>query len=573
MDDLEARTREWIDGDPDPKTRAELTALLTNGGADELAERMAGTLAFGTAGIRGAVEGGSNRMNRAVVIRTTAGLASYLVATTPEDSRLVVVGRDARASSDVFMEDTVGVLLAAGFHVRYFPDPTPTPIVAFASLTLGACAGIVITASHNPPADNGYKVYAANGAQIVSPTDQEIAADITAVGPANKVPRAAMPFEHPNGAALGSDVFEDYLRSVATNLPALTGDRGLAIVYSAMHGVGGAAVVAALERFGFAKVHPVARQFEPDAAFPTVTFPNPEEPGAMDMAHELAASVDATLVLANDPDADRLAVSLPFPGGVWRALTGNQIGCLLAEFLLKHRGDRSGPVINSIVSSPLLERIADAHGVSFTQTLTGFKWIWNASLDLTAASGEEPLILGYEEALGYSVGDTVRDKDGISAAVAFATLAAVAAGDGSTVVDRLGELYRRYGVWTSAQVSLRREGVDGSHEITAAMRALREAAPGEINGMQVSGIRDFATGAEQRPRYLGATNLIELELGSAGRALARPSGTEPKLKVYVDLNGPYPESGDWVGAEADLAETAMATGQALADWLVSHMGS
>ena len=573
MEDLEARTRAWIEGDPDPKTRAELTALLTNGGADELAERMAGTLEFGTAGIRGAVEGGSNRMNRAVVIRTTAGLASYLLETVPEDQRLVVVGRDARTSSDVFMEDTVGVLLAAGFRVRYFPDPTPTPLVAFASLQSEACAAIVITASHNPPADNGYKVYAINGAQIVSPTDQQIAAEIAAVGPANKVPRAAMPYEHPNGSSIGPEVFDDYLRSVAADLPSLTGDRSLSIVYTAMHGVGGAAVVEALDRFGFARVHPVARQFEPDAAFPTVTFPNPEEPGAMDMAHELAASVDATLVLANDPDADRLAVSIPFPGGVWQALTGNQIGCLLAEFLLAHRGDRSGPVINSIVSSPLLERIADRHGVAFTQTLTGFKWIWNASLDLTAEEGLDPMILGYEEALGYSVGDTVRDKDGISAAVAFATMTAVAAGDGQTVLDRLGELYETYGVWTSAQVSIRREGVEGSEEIATAMRALREAAPGEVNGSVVTGIRDFETGAEQRPRYLGATNLIELQLGEAGRVLARPSGTEPKLKVYVDLTGPYPESGDWIGAEGELAATAQATGQALADWLVAHMRS
>ncbi len=532
---------------------------------------MAGTLEFGTAGIRGVVEGGSNRMNRAVVIRTTAGLAAYLDETVPDDRRLVLVGRDARVSSETFMEDTVGVLLAAGFQVRYFPEPTPTPLVAYAALQARACAAVVITASHNPPADNGYKVYASNGAQIVSPTDTEIAEQIAKVGPANKVARAAMPFEHPDGVPVSEDVFDDYLHHVATTLPSLTGDRSQSIVYSAMHGVGGDAVVSALERFGFGNVHPVARQFEPDGSFPTVSFPNPEEPGAMDMAHELAASVDADLVLANDPDADRLAVSVPFPGGQWKALTGNQIGCLLAEFLLHHRGDRSGPVINSIVSSPLLGRIADRHGVTFTQTLTGFKWIWNASLDLTADEGEAPMILGYEEALGYSVGDTVRDKDGISAAVAFAVLAAVAAGDGMTVVDRLGELYRSYGVWTSAQVSLRREGVDGSEEIARAMRELREATPGEIGDFDVTEVRDFATGAEHRPRYLGATNLIEMQLGATGRVLARPSGTEPKLKVYVDLTTSYPDSGDWIGAEAQLAEKAAKTGQSLADWLVRRM--
>ena len=349
MSDLESRTREWIDADPDPATRAELTAMLASNDPG-LSERMAGTLAFGTAGIRGEVQAGSNRMNRAVVIRTTAGLAEHLLATTDASSRTVVVGRDARPSSAAFMEDTIGVLAAAGFRVRYFPDPTPTPLVAYAGLRFDACSSVVITASHNPPRDNGYKVYAGNGAQIVSPTDEEIAEAIARVGPANQVPRSAAPFEDPSVEAIGPDLFEDYMRSVAAELPALTGDRSISIVYSAMHGVGGTAVAATLQRFGYTNVHPVARQFEPDGTFPTVTFPNPEEPGAMDMSHDLAAAIDAGLVVANDPDADRLAVSLPFPGGLWRALTGNQIGCLLAEFLLSHRPDGEGTVINSVVS-------------------------------------------------------------------------------------------------------------------------------------------------------------------------------------------------------------------------------
>ena len=571
MSELERAAQEWIEGDPDPKTRSELTALLSGGDTDELTERMSGTLEFGTAGIRGVVEAGSNRMNRAVVIRTTAGLVAYLDKTTQSDERLVIVGRDARPSSAVFMEDTIGVLLAAGYRVAYFAEPTPTPLVAYASLRDNACAAIVITASHNPPADNGYKVYASNGAQIVGPTDVEIAAEIARIGPANKVPKAAMPLDHPGGTVIGPDLFEDYLHAVASQLPSLTGDRSLSIVYSAMHGVGGAAVVGALNRFGFANVHPVARQFEPDGTFPTVSFPNPEEPGAMDMSHELAGSLDADLVVANDPDADRLAVSVPFPGGVWRALTGNQIGCLLADFMLSNGDDLDGPVINSIVSSPLLGDIAAHHGVPFTQTLTGFKWICNASLDLMD-DGVGPLILGYEEALGYSIGDTVRDKDGISAAVAFAVLTAIAAGDGATVVDRLGDMYRTYGVWTSAQVSIRREGAEGAADIDRAMRGLREATPGEVLNFPVVGVTDYSTGAESRPRYLGATNLIELDLGEAGRLLARPSGTEPKLKVYVDLKGPFPESGDWIGAEAELASTAAAAGEALAGWLIERMG-
>lgn len=570
MTDLEDSVRSWIEGDPDPTTRTELLALLDSNRTDELEDRMAGTLEFGTAGIRGAVEAGSNRMNRAVVIRTTAGLAAYLLATTDPSQRLVVVGRDARPSSASFMADTIGVLSAAGFRIVYYDEPTPTPLVAYVGATDGACGSVVITASHNPPEDNGYKVYAANGAQIVSPADVTIADEIARVGPANKVPRTAAPFDHPDVTPVGSERFDEYLRAVASTLPPLTGDRTISIVYSAMHGVGGAAVTTALDRFGFKSVHPVARQFEPDGTFPTVRFPNPEEPGAMDLSHELAAAIDADLVLANDPDADRLAVSVPFPDGGWRALTGNQIGCLLAEFLLTRMDRSDGSVINSIVSSPLLGRIADAHGVTFAQTLTGFKWICNACMDLMA-EGVGPMVMGYEEALGYSIGTTVPDKDGISAAVAFATLAAVAAGDGLTVTDLLGDLYRKYGIWTSAQVSIRREGVSGQDDIASAMNQLRTSPPPTIGRFAVVGITDYSTGADDRPRYLGATNLIELDLGRSGRLLARPSGTEPKLKVYVDLNASFPDSGDWIGGEQTLNREAVAAGEELASWLAAAM--
>jgi phosphomannomutase len=568
MSNLTQRAQEWIDGDPDRLTRAELSQLIASGDTDELAERMAGTLAFGTAGIRGVVEAGSNRMNRAMVIRTTAGLVQYLLARTSPEERLVAIGRDARPSSLSFMEDTIGVLTAAGFDVRYFTGPTPTPLVAYAGLTLGACASIVITASHNPPKDNGYKVYAANGAQIVSPTDIEIADEIAEIGPAVSVPRSEDPLNDPRAAAIDGEMFESYLRDVAAWLPDIVGSRDTRIVYTAMHGVGGKFVTAALRRFGFKNVQPVARQYEPDGTFPTVSFPNPEEPGALDLAHELAAAVDADLVVANDPDTDRLAISVPDPGGTWRPLTGNQIGCLLAEFLLKSRSD--GPVINSVVSSPLLGVIANQHDTSWAQTLTGFKWVCNAAFDLEDEDKGE-MILGYEEALGYSVGTIVRDKDGISAAVAFAMLAAEAAGDGETVLDRLGDLYRTYGVWVSTQVSIRREGAAGTDEIAAAMDALRKGAPTELAGYPVVGTRDFSVDADSRPPYLGATNLIELDLGESGRVLARPSGTEPKLKVYVDLSGPFPESGDWLGAEHQLTDTAKGVAQTLADWLADKM--
>jgi len=572
MTDIERLTRDWIASDPDSATRAELSGLLDAGRFDELSDRMDGALSFGTAGIRGVVEGGSNRMNRAVVIRTTAGLAAHLVAATPPEARLIAIGRDARPSSDSFMADTVGVLVAAGFRVRYFTDPTPTPLVAYAGLKMGACASIVITASHNPPADNGYKVYAQNGVQIVPPTDRSIAAEISLVGPANEVPRSSEPYSDPLASAIDGELFESYLRDIAASLPPVTGDRSLSIVYTAMHGVGGRFVTDALRRFGFAYVTPVARQFAPDGTFPTVSFPNPEEPGALDLAHELASATDADLVIANDPDTDRLAVSVPDPGGVWRPLTGNQIGCLLAEFVLSHDADPSGrTVVNSVVSSPLLGDIAAAHGASWDRSLTGFKWIWNAALDLEEA-GRGSLALGYEEALGYSVGTTVRDKDGISAALAFAVMAAESRANGQTVLDLLGDLYRRYGVSSSAQVSIRMEGADGPAKIESAMAALRSSPPESIGGMAVVAITDFRGGAESRPRYLASTNLIELDLGSEGRVLARPSGTEPKLKIYVDLSCPFPETGDWLGAEALLVGRAGEAGNALADWMRATIG-
>ena len=562
MTDLATATAEWIAGDPDPITRAELQGIVDSGDLDELTERMGATLQFGTAGLRGRVEAGSNRMNRATVIRATKGLADYLVATTGTEAGPVVVGRDARLSSATFMDDTIGVLVAAGLQVRYFADPTPTPLVAYAVLNLGAVAAVVITASHNPPADNGYKVYAQNGAQIIPPTDSDIAVAIAAVGHASEVRRAEIV-----GAAaqpIGEDLFADYLFEVARSLPGTTGDRNISIVYTAMHGVGGKFVVAALDRFGFSRVHPVAAQFEPDGHFPTVAFPNPEEPGAMDLSHELAMSIDADLVIANDPDTDRLAVSIPEPGAGYRQLTGNQIGVLLADYMLTGGGTDRPLVFNSIVSSPMLASIAEAYGAGFDRTLTGFKWIWNAALDLEA-EGRGSYVFGYEEALGYSVGQTVRDKDGISAAVAFAALVADARANGETVWDRLADLYQRHGLWVSTQKSVVRPGAEGADEIAAAMQLLSERTPETLGGLPVTGVTDYRSGAEDRPRYLAATPLVELSLGDAGRALIRPSGTEPKLKIYVDLRD---DAGDnWLAAEEELLAKANAAAQDAVDFL------
>ncbi len=562
MDDLLAAARSWIAGDPDPATRAELQALVDGGDTAELAERMAGTLEFGTAGIRGRVEAGSNRMNRAVVIRTTAGLAAYLLQ---RGSGLVVVGRDARLSSETFMADTIGVLAAAGLPVRYVNDPIPTPVIAYASLKLEARAAIVITASHNPPQDNGYKVYDGNGAQIIPPVDTDVAAAIAGVGPAAAVPRLEPPFDHHLVAEVDADIFARYLDDLGAARPTTPEPGDLGITYTPMHGVGGRYVVEALGHFGYRNVEPVPEQFTPDGHFPTVAFPNPEEKGALDLATAQAERNRSDLIIANDPDTDRLAVSTPRPGEGWRPLTGNQVGVLLGDYILTHTTVASPIVINSIVSSPMLAVVAEHHGAGFAQTLTGFKWIWNAALDLEA-EGRGRFVFGYEEALGYSVSRQVRDKDGISAAVVFADLAADAHQAGTTVLGRLADLYRRHGVWVSTQENVVRPGTEGASEIADAMLRLAERPPGEVGGYTVASVTDYMVGAELRPHYLGATPLVALDLGADGRVLIRPSGTEPKLKVYVDLVAPAAE-GEPMDVERSLLGRAAELGRAVVDTL------
>ncbi|MBW3621350.1 MAG: phospho-sugar mutase, partial [Actinobacteria bacterium] len=378
MDDTTLRqlAREWIAGDPDPVTRDELSALLDADDRDELAERFAGELEFGTAGIRGVVGAGPMRMNRAVVIRTTRGLADHLRATVADlDERPVVVGFDARHDSERFARDTVGVLLAAGIAVSWFPDPAPTPLVAFAGRGLDAAATIVVTASHNPPAYNGYKVYAGNGAQIVPPTDERIADAISRVGPAAEVPRQE-DFDDTVVEELGRFARRRYLEAIAGARPPADVPRDLPIAYTPLHGVGGALTVAALTAAGYRAVTVVEEQFTPDGDFPTVPFPNPEEPGALDLAIATADRAGAELVLANDPDADRLAAAVPDRSGGWRPLTGNQLGVLLGDHLLRAdgaSGDRL--VVSSIVSSPMMAAVAEHHGARYEATLTGFKWI------------------------------------------------------------------------------------------------------------------------------------------------------------------------------------------------------
>ncbi len=549
-DPLEA-AHSWISGDPDPSTRAELQGVIDSGDLDDLTDRMNGTLEFGTAGLRGIVGAGSNRMNRAVIIHATRGVADHLLATGPG---LVVVGRDARLSSPQFLEDTLAVLAAAGIPVRYFTEPVATPVVAYAARVLGARSGIIITASHNPADYNGYKVYAPNAVQIVPPNDTEIAAAIDAVGPATDVPMHGNAFHAPGVEPVPSSVLDGYFADLEAARAGGSADPDLTIVYTPMHGVGWRYFTEAMSRAGYRNVLPVPEQVEPDGHFPTTHFPNPEEPGALDLAIGLAERSGADIILSNDPDADRLAVALPSEAG-WEKLTGNQIGCLLADYVLQRWSSSDRPmVLESIVSSPMLESIAKAYGAHFDQTLTGFKWIWNAALDLEEA-GVGVYTFGYEEALGYSVGRAVRDKDGISAAVVFADLASACAAEGRTVLDRLEDLYRRHGLWVSTQKSIVRPGSEGAEEIAAAMKQLEVSTPDSLGGLAVTGVVDYRTGAEKRPRWLGATPLVALDLKERARVLIRPSGTEPKLKIYVDLRAAI-DGGDLSTVEQSAIEHA-----------------
>jgi phosphomannomutase len=577
--------RTWIAGDPDPQTRAELEQLVQ--AADPaLTELMGGRLNFGTAGLRAVVGPGPLRMNRAVVRCTTAGVARYLLnqATGGASSNganpsagepsaaapLVVVGADARLSSASFMEDTVRTLAGYGLSVRYFERPIATPIVAYAARRLGAQAAIVVTASHNPAAYNGYKLYGDNAVQIVEPVDSDITAEIARSLPASQERYDSAPLgpEHAHCRPVPTELLEDYFREVDGLRPKGKPARDLSIVYTPLHGVGHWAVARVLSAAGFTNVHSVAEQQEPDGNFPTVQFPNPEEAGALDRAQALAQKVQADLIIANDPDADRLAASLPDGRGGYRQLTGNQLGVLLADALLERAPKSPMPLVaQSIVSSPMLASVAAAHGAHAELTFTGFKWIWTAALDLMA-DGHYNYVFGYEEALGYCAGHLVRDKDGISAALLLCELAAQEKAQGSSLAARLERLYRRHGLWVSVQKSVTLEGLEGAARIERAMVELSARPPKRVLDQAVARTIDYNRNAEQRPRWLSRTPLVSLELQSGARILVRPSGTEPKLKIYVDLRAPL-GPGD---AAADREAEARKQANSLAAATVSLLG-
>lgn len=555
-DNLLQDAQEWIAGDPDSDTQAELSRLLESTDPAVWADRMDGNLVFGTAGLRAKVEAGSNRMNRAVVIRATAGLAEWLKQQRIQGP--VVVGRDARPSSQQFMADTVGVLLAAGFEVHYVTQPTPTPVMAFLAQKMNAIAAVVITASHNPPQDNGYKVYGPSAAQIIPPADTEIAYVIDQVGPARQIPSVTDPFQHQN-CHLIEDPLSQYLERLALCFPIGKPTAPLQTVYTPLHGVGGEAVLAAWEQFGLGEIFPVFEQLQPDGRFPTVDFPNPEEPGALDLALSLAQDRGADAVMANDPDTDRLAVAWPRDGG-WQTLTGNQIGILLADYLLSITQLHDPLVLYSIVSTPLIADLAKEKGAKPVPTLTGFKWIWNAALALEQ-QGEGTFLFGFEEALGYSVWPEVRDKDGISAAVVFGQMMVLDRSVGRNCWDRLEEIYQRLGRWESHQQSVVLTGSAGKEDIRQSMEFLAQNPPADLAGNPISAVVDYRQNVSDRPVWLGCANLIELSLGDRGRVLMRPSGTEPKLKVYVDRRGSQDEK------TAELAESSRAITQALIEYV------
>ncbi|WP_052667046.1 phospho-sugar mutase [Nitriliruptor alkaliphilus] len=565
--DLHALAEAWADGDVDEETRTALRALMDGDDLALLTEHVGAALSFGTAGLRGEVGPGPNRMNRAVVIRTTRGLADFLLAEVPDAAtRGVVVGFDARTDSARFAADTVGVLAAAGIEVRWFPTPQPTPLIAYAQKALDAAAAVVVTASHNPPADNGYKVYVEGAAQIVPPTDAAIAAAIEAVGPAREVPLVASEdlADHPKVAPVDAVVVQRFLQELEGARPPLPDDvaRDLTIVYTPLHGVAGELIQQAFALAGFDDLHVEPTQAEPDGTFPTVAFPNPEEPGALDAALALARDLDADLLIANDPDGDRLAVAVPDGAGGWLPLSGNRIGVLLGSYLLD-RTDASRPLgVRSVVSSPMFDEVCDARGARFEATLTGFKWIARAARELEV-SDQRTFVFGFEEALGSTVGSVVRDKDGIGAAVAFAEMVALLHAEGRTVLDRIRELSVQHGAWVSHQVSVTRPGAAGQREIADAMALLSERTPHALGGLAVTAVTDYRTGADQRPPWLAATDLVECSLDGGGRAMIRPSGTEPKCKVYVDLRTALADDTDLASLEADQLALADRVGRDL----------
>lgn len=538
---------EWIAHDPQEETRAELSSLLARAkdgdtaAKDSLADRFRGPLQFGTAGLRGKMGAGPFRMNRAVVRRAAAGLTAWLKEKIGSDA-LVVIGYDARYNSADFAKDTAAIVTAAGLRAKIMPRTLPTPLLAFAVRHLHADAGVMVTASHNPAQDNGYKVYVGNravdadgnGVQIIPPTDGEIAAKIAAAPHADEIPLAESGWEE-----IGETVIETYIRNTVEKL-GQTGARDLKIVYTAMHGVGYETMMKIFAGAGFTDVTGVPEQIAPDPDFPTVAFPNPEEAGALDLAIALAEKENADIVIASDPDADRCSAAVPTAEG-WKQLSGDEIGSVLGEIAARRNAGkgREATLASSVVSSRLLEQIARHHGLHYQATLTGFKWIARAP----------KIIYGYEEAIGFCVNPAdVKDKDGISAGLALAVEAARLKAEGRSMTDALDDLYRRHGVYLSGPVTVR---VEDLSIIPATMAKLRTCPPTVLAGSKVVRFEDLSKGSAKLP----PTDAVKIVTEANDRVIVRPSGTEPKVKCYLEVIVPLkPE--DEGGLRAAKTEAA-----------------
>jgi phosphomannomutase len=519
-DRLIATAKAWLDAEPDEDIRVELGALIAAaeaGAIGELADRFAGRLQFGTAGLRAAVAAGTARMNRLVVRQAAAGLGRWLLdgeasGALPDAARRgVVIAHDMRRKSDLFAEDTASVLAAMGIRAMLHPGVQPTPVLAWSITGLGAAAGVVVTASHNPPADNGYKVFLETGSQIVTPVDTDIAERIAQFDPLSV---ELAPSDHPLIERLDDAWGERYLDFVPS--VRLRPDvAGVPVAYTAMHGVGGAVVLRAFSRAGLPAPHVVAAQQEPDGSFPTVSFPNPEEPGAMDLLLAEAQAVGAKVALANDPDADRLGVAIPQPDGSWRRLSGDEIGWLFADYILANTSGDDRLVVTTLVSSSLLARMADAAGVHGQETFTGFKWIGKIATERP----DLRLVLGYEQALGYLVAPRPLDKDGITAAVLMAEIAAVADSEGSSLQARLDAIAERFGRYVTAELSVKMPPAEGA----AWVAAIEADPPSQVGGRAVVSVQTYPE-----------ANLVRLMLDGGVRLQIRPSGTEPKVKLYAE---------------------------------------
>jgi phosphomannomutase len=571
MSSLIDQARAFADEDPDPESRDELRALVARAQASdapavaELADRFSAPLDFGTAGLRGRVEGGLARMNRVVVIKAAHGLGTHLLSKSEGgglDARRVgvLIGFDGRYSSRQFAEDTAAVLAGLGIPSHLFPDPVPTPLCSFATVHVGAAAGVMVTASHNPPKDNGYKVYRADGAQIIPPEDQEIAALIAAAPRVPQIARVAPP----DAAAAGlrrivdDSVEAAYLAGIRRATLHAPEPTPLRIVYTAMHGVGHRLAIRVFRQAGFEGVAVEPAQADADGAFRTVAFPNPEEKGAMDRSLALAREVGADLILANDPDADRLgAAVLDRANGTYRMLSGNEIGILLADDALAHADTQGRPklVATSLVSSTLLSRMARDQGAVYAETLTGFKWIADAARKGEAAG--QAFVFGYEEALGYTVGPLVRDKDGIGAAVRLADRARFLKGRGVSLLDRIDEILVAHGMSHEVQWSVTLSDAAGKKRIAAAMEALRADPPKSLGESPIHRVFDLEAGVERaggatKPLSYPRANVLVFYAEDGARLTVRPSGTEPKIKFYVELVAPVKTAADVAPARAGL---------------------